>query len=102
MAWMNPQCNRAVEVTHTVSLQQVAQVDAPSTAQITENRASRHFIPSDVISIAHTTLIFICEVTVKTVQKSIASCTSYLSALSCSQKLTHHLLQQLKKLKCMH
>lgn len=41
MAWMNPQCNRAVEMTRTVSLQQVAQVDAPSTAQITENTTPR-------------------------------------------------------------
>lgn len=41
MAWVNPQCNRAVQMAHTVSLQQVAQVDAPSTAQITEKRAPR-------------------------------------------------------------
>lgn len=31
MAWVDPQCNCAVEMAHTISLQQVAQVDAPST-----------------------------------------------------------------------
>jgi hypothetical protein len=41
MAWVDPQCNCAVEMAHTISLQQVAQVDAPSTAQIRENWAFR-------------------------------------------------------------
>jgi hypothetical protein len=36
MAWVNPQCNRAVEMADSISLQQVAQVNAPSTAQIKE------------------------------------------------------------------
>jgi hypothetical protein len=40
IARVDPQCDSAIEVAHTISLQQVAQVDAPGAAQTKHSQAS--------------------------------------------------------------